>query len=128
MQASLVASQGNVLPTAPTLSTYVNLLGVSCFLLFVAYSVIRGLLKGDHGDLEVHVGRALAASQLPSAFVLIYAGFDPSILAQLSGLNIGLTVAGVVLAWVSVKTMINAPGNLKEDSVASSTPQDGSLL
>jgi hypothetical protein len=35
----------------------------------------------------------------------MYAGFDPSILAGLSGLNIGLTVAGVVLAWVSVKTM-----------------------
>ncbi len=47
----------------------------------------------------------MAASQLPSALVLMYAGFDPSILAGLSGLNIGLTVAGVVLAWVSVKTM-----------------------
>lgn len=99
---------------APTLSVYVNLAGVAFFLLFIGYSIIMALKNKREDDVAIHVGRALAAAQLPSAAILIYAGFDPSVLSQLSGLNIGLVVAGVVLGWVSIKTMIIAPARTEK--------------
>lgn len=56
--------------------------------------------------LDSHLERALAASQLPTALMLLWAAFDQSILAHLSGFNIGFAVAAVVLGWVSIKTML----------------------
>jgi hypothetical protein len=99
-------------PSAPTLSTYVNLVSVVVFLAFAAYSIIRAFRKPTAGtdpnanDLGEHITGGLAAAQLPSAALLLYAAFDPTVLAQLSGLNIGLAVAGVVLGWVSIKSML----------------------
>jgi hypothetical protein len=79
-------------------------------------------------DVAIHVGRALAAAQLPSAAVLIYGGFDPSVLSHLSGLNIGLVVAGVVLGWVSIKTMIIAPPRTeKAASAVTKEPTSGNI-
>lgn len=105
------------------LSTYLNLASAACFVLFIAYSIVRAILNKHEDNVAVHVSRALAAAQLPSAVVLIYAGFDPSVLAHLSGLNIGLVVAGVVLGWISVKQMIIAPAT--ETALAKPEPQQG---
>src|SRR5260370_28200148 len=91
-------------PSAPTLSTYISLISVFLFLVFIVYSLYRSHKRiNESGSLEKHLGGALAASQLPAAAVLTYAAFDPSVLAHLSGINVGLAVAGVVLGWVAIK-------------------------
>ncbi|EMJ7188898.1 hypothetical protein M2H07_22895 [Vibrio vulnificus] len=55
--------------------------------------------------LEKVVSNALAASSAPMGFALIIAGFDPSIMKQLEGLNIYYTLAGVSLLFVTFRAL-----------------------
>jgi hypothetical protein len=50
--------------------------------------------------------RAIAAGAVPSAVVLIIAGIRPSIIPDLTALNVPIAAAGVALLIVSVRTAL----------------------
>lgn len=54
-----------------------------------------------------HVVRVVAASTIPTAMVLIYSGYDPDVLAHLTGfINVPLTLAGLALLYISAKAVL----------------------
>ncbi|EKZ9011135.1 hypothetical protein J4H65_05740 [Vibrio alginolyticus] len=55
--------------------------------------------------LETAVSNALAASSIPMGIALTIAGFDPTIVNQLEGLNIYFTLAGVSLLFVTFRAL-----------------------
>jgi predicted anti-sigma-YlaC factor YlaD len=62
--------------------------------------------RKDSG-LGDHLVAASAAACIPTGLVLMRAGFDPSILAQLSGINVYITFAGFALVYVSIKAIVS---------------------
>ncbi|HHE0351109.1 hypothetical protein [Vibrio alginolyticus] len=55
--------------------------------------------------LETAVSNALAASSIPMGITLTVAGFDPTIVNQLEGLNIYFTLAGISLLFVTFRAL-----------------------
>lgn len=88
-----------------------NALLTTCAVGMAVLVLICGVLldfwrKKDSG-LEAHLLRASAAGSIPTGVVLISAGLDPSILAELSGINVYITFAGFALVYVSIKAISN---------------------
>ena len=57
-------------------------------------------------NLEELVVRSFSTSAIPTAVVLLVCAFKPALLSQLSGFNIYIAVAGLVLLYRSVKTFV----------------------
>jgi hypothetical protein len=78
---------------------------------FAVLAFISGLVYNRRTktpeSLEGHVVRVVAASTIPTAIVLIYSGYDPDVLAQLTGfINVSLTLAGLALLYISAKAVL----------------------
>ena len=56
--------------------------------------------------LQDHLGRAVAAGAVPSAIILIVAGFDVTILSKVPGLNVPIAFGGMSLLYVPFKAAI----------------------
>ena len=63
--------------------------------------------------LHEHLGRAAAAGGIPSAVVLLYGAFDPTILSNIPGLNVPIAFGGMSLFYISVKAAIKMPSPAK---------------
>jgi hypothetical protein len=72
---------------------------------FVLGIVVDHRRKTDRG-LIYHLGRAAAAAGIPSAVVLLFGAFRPSILCQVPGLELPIVFGGLSLLYVSLKATL----------------------
>jgi hypothetical protein len=77
----------------------------------VSGAVIAGVVETkrhwskEHDNLTLVWAKIGAAGAIPTALVLVYAGFDPSVLTKLSGVNVPIAAAGLSLLYLSLKTL-----------------------
>ena len=74
-------------------------IGIGVFI----WTLISQLRSNKKLVLENLVVKALAGSLIPTGLVLLGCSFDPSLILKLTGLNMHIAVAGLVLIYVSVK-------------------------
>ena len=65
---------------------------------------VRRFVQKKELDLEGLLGATLAASSVPTSFVLLFCAFKPSIIQHLEGVNIHIAVAGLILLFLSYRT------------------------
>jgi hypothetical protein len=82
-------------------------------LAFLSGLILDGIYK-NHTSLQDHLGRAVGAGAVPSALVLICAGFDPTILIKVPGLNFPIAFGGMALLYVSFKAAVKKPDTTSE--------------
>jgi hypothetical protein len=87
-------------------ASYAVVASVSLAVLTFVVGVGVDLYRGKGSGLEDHLIKAVAAGTIPTAVVLIYGAFNPSIIAQLSGLNVAIAAAGLALLYISIKTIL----------------------
>ncbi len=77
----------------------------SICLALVAFLIGLGLdfFNKTSTPLHEHLGRAIAASGVPPAFVLICGSFKPDILIKVPGLEVPILFGGLSLLYVSFK-------------------------
>jgi hypothetical protein len=71
---------------------------------FVAFAGF-GLERRQHLDLAVLLTKALKASTLPTAIMLVASGFDADLLQQLKGMGVYLAAAGLATGFVAIKAL-----------------------
>ncbi len=77
-------------------------------------------------SLHDHLGRAAGAAGVPSAVFLVYAAFDPGILATTPNLNVPIAFGGLSLFYVSVKAAFRpAPSRRTEEPKEASVVKQG---
>jgi hypothetical protein len=79
------------------------------------YLVTQQYRFNNRVNLEELVVRALSISAIPTAVVLLVCAFKPDLLSQLSGFNIHIAVAGLVLLYISVKALVTPPTSHKNE-------------
>lgn len=84
---------------------YNNQLAVVSFLGCFLASWIRTTNCGTSPRLESLLTGSLAAATIPTGFALILCAMNPTFVSRLEGININLSVAGVVLVFMAVKTV-----------------------
>lgn len=80
--------------------------GASICLALLAFlvSVVTAWQRKDNDvPLQDHLSRATGAGAIPSALVLVWGSFDPTILAAVPGINVPIAFGGMALLWVSIK-------------------------
>jgi len=92
-------------PDTSVVASYVVLASVSLVVVTFILGVVISLLRKTGSNLEDHLIKAMAAGAIPTALALIYGAFNPSIIAQLSGLNVAIAAAGLALLYISIKTI-----------------------
>jgi hypothetical protein len=80
---------------------YADFTSICCALAVFLVSVGVGYRKKT--PLDKHIGRAVAASAVPSACVLILGAFDPVILIGVPGLGVHLALGGMALLYVLLR-------------------------
>ena len=88
------------------LSRYATFVSVGLAVITFMAAVAIDAKRKSAGELESHMKKAAAAGAIPTAFLLIYGAFDPSIISQLSGLNVPIAAAGLALLYISVRTVL----------------------
>src|SRR5947207_3021413 len=73
----------------------------SVFAALVAAVVLVARARAGRLRLEDLLSRSLAAGALPTGLVLIYCGFDPTLMGSLTGLNLHIAAAGLSLLYLS---------------------------
>lgn len=91
--------------SANTVAGYITKSSVCLAVLAFVGGIAIDLIRKKGATLEHHLARVGAAGAIPTAVVLIYGAFEPSIITQLSGLNVPIAAAGLVLLYTSVKTV-----------------------
>jgi hypothetical protein len=71
-----------------------------------AAAVALDMKNHTTSGLESHLAKAGAAGSIPTALLLIYGAVDPSIIGQLSGLNVWIAAAGLALLYISAKAIL----------------------
>lgn len=87
------------------LFTYNNQMSVVFFIItFIAlwFKLANG---SNLPRLEQLLNGALAAATIPTGLALIFCALDPSYVLRLEGINVNLSVAGVVLVFMAVRTV-----------------------
>jgi hypothetical protein len=105
MQAATLLAT-SVSAVTSSVASYVVLSSVSLVVVTFVLGVVISLFRKSNATLEDHLIKAMAAGAIPTAIVLIYGALDPSIIAQLSGLNVAIAAAGLALLYISVKTIV----------------------
>ena len=97
-------------PDADTLllAKYVTKASVSLAILAFIAGILLDYRRKVGAALETHLARLSAAGAVPTALVLVYAAFEPSIIAHLAGLNVPIAAAGLALLYISVKTVFSS--------------------
>lgn len=84
---------------------YINQLSV----VFFIFCFIALWLKHSDGAnsprLEPLLTVALAAATVPTGLALILCAINPMFVSRLEGINVNLSVAGIVLVFMAVKTV-----------------------
>jgi len=70
------------------------------------YLVIHQYCSNSQVNLEKLVVRTFAAGGISTAVVILICAFKPKLFLQVSGSNIYIAVAGLVLLYISVKTFV----------------------
>ena len=86
------------------LSEKVNIASVIFALLGVILCILLNFKDLKSIQLETIIYFAMASSAIPMGVILVFSGFYPALLQQLSGLNIYYSIAGLCLLFVSIKT------------------------
>ncbi|HCE4545023.1 TPA: hypothetical protein NGR73_001345 [Vibrio parahaemolyticus] len=87
------------------ISTIINFAATVFALIEVCRYLFLCFKNQGNPRLEKAVSNALAASSIPMGIALIFAGFDPTIMKHLEGLNIYYTLAGVSLLFVTFRAL-----------------------
>ena len=89
-----------------TLETIVTGASVVCGIgAFFALAILNAI-EGRRHRLENLVVGAFVASAIPTGLILLACAFDPSLLQRMSGLNVHIAIAGLVLLYVSLKCLV----------------------
>jgi hypothetical protein len=99
----------------------------SVFLALLAFLAGLGVdyIYKTHTPLQDHLGRAVAAGAVPSAIILICAGFDPTILTKVAGLNVPIAFGGMALLYVSFKAAVRKSESYSSVQKSTSKTQSG---
>jgi hypothetical protein len=89
------------------LGQYATISSVSLALIAFVGGLIVDLKQNRSGSLENYLARAGAGGAIPTALVLICCAFKPSLISELSGLNVPIAAAGLSLLYVSIKGLIH---------------------
>ncbi|WP_409593759.1 hypothetical protein [Vibrio owensii] len=75
--------------------------------LFAIVAVFRYLYickqNNLHAKLEILISHALAASSIPTGFLLVAASVYPNIIKSIDGLNLYFSVAGMSLIYIAIR-------------------------
>ena len=85
---------------------YVNEVAVVLGIIVFIGTLLSNTIQGHPNRLEDLLIRVLAASAIPTGFVLILCGFKPTLLAYTSGLNIHIALSGLGLLYLSYKGIV----------------------
>lgn len=77
------------------------ILAVCVFISIIIYK----LYQGHRIDLPNLIKAALSASMIPTAYLLLAFVFKPNLVSQIKDLSVQIAVAGLVLLYVSIKTI-----------------------
>lgn len=89
---------------------YNNQLAVVCFILCFLSIWIKRSRSSPSPRLEVLLNGALAAATIPTGFALILCAIEPSYVSRLEGINVNLSVAGVVLVFIAIRGIFSGLG------------------
>ncbi|MFC3468823.1 hypothetical protein ACFOHT_02975 [Massilia oculi] len=87
---------------------YNNQLAVILFILCFLIIWIKNLSSSASPRLEALLNGALAGATIPTGFALIFCAIDPSYVSRLEGINVNLSVAGVVLVFIAIRGIMGA--------------------
>lgn len=88
--------------------TYNNQLSVAFFICcFIAFWIKHSKVS-DKPRLEFLLNGALAAATIPTGLALIFCAINPTYVSRLEGINVNLSVAGVVLVFMAVRSVQNS--------------------
>jgi hypothetical protein len=71
--------------------------------------LIWHLINQQTPHIDDLIRRALAASAIPTAILLVLYPFWPGLLAQIGGTKVYVAIAGLVFLFFAVKTITNHP-------------------
>ena len=63
--------------------------------------------EGQKRSLEFVVNQVLAGAAVPTGVALLICAFKPELLSKLEGANINVAVAGIVLMFISVRSIFS---------------------
>lgn len=84
-----------------------QIVSVSCSLLGCVGYVLRSYLRKRPVNLVRVLMVMLSASLIPTGVWLLLCAFDPTLLSEVSGLNLYLAVAGVALIFIAIRGIIS---------------------
>ena len=84
---------------------YVNPLSVGIGIAVFILAIITNSIRQKPNKLETILMRVFAGSAIPTGIVLLFCAFKPAIIAQLEGLNVHISVAGLALLYLSFKSL-----------------------
>lgn len=93
--------------TWPTVTDMVTYASVCLAVAGFVTSMILERKQKTTDSLRSHFAKAAAAGSIPTALVLVYCAFKPSIIATLTGLNVPIAAAGLSLLYVSIISIFN---------------------
>lgn len=87
------------------LVTNVDMLSALCCIVGFTFGWFRAHGAQPKKGLDWIVPKAFAASAIPTGVLLLVCAFKPAVIAQLTGLNIYIAAAGLVLIYISWTTV-----------------------
>jgi hypothetical protein len=93
-----------------TILPYINAFSVGAAIVAFAGILIWNHARKRHSRLDAVLTRVLAASAIPTGITLLVCAFNPSLIAQLQGLNVHIAVAGMALLFIAVRTVFTDGG------------------
>ena len=79
-------------------------LGIIAFFSIITYNSY----KGYPITLDDLLLRMLAASAMPTGFLLLVCAFDPLLISEFDGLNIHIAAAGLALLYISYEALFSS--------------------
>lgn len=88
-----------------TLSLYVTNATILTVIVTFVVTIIVNFIGKKENRLDDLLVRGLSGSAIPTGIVLLFCAFKPSLIESLQGLNVHIAAAGMVLLFVSIKTV-----------------------
>ena len=99
------------------MSPYVSAASVTMAIPAFLVAMCVDYWRKTNAPLHEHLGRSAAAGGIPSAVILMYGAFDPSILSQIPGLNVPIAFGGMSLFYISIKAALKSPPGLPPPAI-----------
>jgi hypothetical protein len=119
--------QGAASPAPSLVSWYLPRASAFFAVLAFVFGLLYNRRTKTPENFEGHLVRVVAASAIPPALVLVYAGYDPDVIARAEGfINVPLTLAGLALLYISIKGTLSLTRQKKSwaDSGSGSLPSE----